>query len=256
MADGETFTLQAGPLHIRLERWRDEFHYASERAVPNRAAPAAGNGNQTTEWKRWICGNGPVTCRLKPLPPPRAVVVRPAMPLQIIPGAAVELFVSIPVWVRVCLTMDDKPTQEISLFEEPTVVLSNSWFGTPVDGELCYASKTRARRRLEELRPDAHLAVCPLTLRNESAEPLIFERLCVRLQYVSLYAGDTHLWTNHGVLDYRGEDSASSLRFADGPPTGDGVPRQLAEPRDTYRRGGAQRALDSIRNMSSRWGVL
>ncbi len=251
MNDGDHCSLEAGPLHIRMERRGDEFHYHSQRAASAEGKKLPEESN-TPEWQRWICGTGSVSCQLKPLTPPRAVIVRPAMPLQIVPGAGVELFVSIPVWVQVCLTLGDHPETAVPLLEEPTVVLSNSWFGLPVDGEPCFALRTRARRRIEELRPDVHLAVCPLTLRNEASEPLAFERLCIRLQHVGIYAGQTHLWTHHGQLVYRGEETVGELKFDEEAPSGDGEVRLLSEPREQVPRGGlAQRAFDSIRNFSN-----
>jgi len=244
-------TRSIGPLQVWVSRWQDECRVAVRRdaldVCGERRPPA--DKPDDIEWHRWI-GNleATVVCTLTPVLPPRPVIVKPAMPLQVLPGERLDLFISIPVWVRLSLK-DESSQKTVDLLEEPTVVLSNSWFGLPVDGELCYALKTRARRRLEDLRPDLHRAVCPLTIRNETANTFGFERLCVRLQYLSLYAGDTHLWTNHGTLVYRGDAHAGGVKFDSGAPALDQASALLSGPREKIQRGGMQRAFDSIKTM-------
>ena len=33
--------------------------------------------------------------------------------------------------------------RQVQVFEEPLAVMSNTWFGDPVNGELCYVLATR-----------------------------------------------------------------------------------------------------------------
>ena len=250
---GDRSRLDVGPVRIWIERIGDEFHYASCRFADGdgalRAEPGEKPGN--TEWNRWICGGKPLKCRVKPLLPPRPLIVRPFMPVQVIPGEAVEFFVSIPVWLGICILPEGQEAGERMLVEEPTVTLSNSWFGLPVDGELCYALKTRARRRLEDLRPDSHLAVCPLTIRNQADRMLTFERLCLRVQHLGVYEGMSHLWTNHGTMLYRGEDAMTGIVFDSGPPARDGAGRLLAPPREAIRHGAMQRAIGTFKTLAT-----
>ncbi len=244
-----TRCLTIGPLTIWLKRQFDELHYAAQVQAPGSALTVPeGTNPEGCEWKRWVCGPGDFHCRIMPVLPPRAVVVRPAMTVQVLPGQSVEFYVSIPVWLALQIEPEG-PATPLTLLEVPTITLSNSWFGTPVDGELCYALKTRARRRLEELRSDVHLAVCPLTLKNSAPGPLIFERLCLRVQHMSLYAGASHLWTNHGRLVYRGEESMTEFTFDDGPPACDAAGQRLAVPRAPVRQGTVLRALHNFKSI-------
>ncbi len=251
MGGDTAVTRRIGPLQVWVSRWQDECRVAIRRdevdAFDERVPPA--DKPDDIEWHRWIGSvEATAACTLTPVLPPRPVVVKPAMPLQVLPGERLDLFVSIPVWVRISLK-DESSRKTVDLLEEPTVVLSNSWFGLPVDGELCYALKTRARRRLEDLRPDLHRAVCPLTIRNETTKTFGFDRLCVRLQYLSLFVGDTHLWTNHGTLVYRGDAHTGGVKFDSGPPALDQASQLLSGPREKTQRGGVQRAFDSIMTM-------
>lgn len=255
--DEQSTEVKVGPLLLRIERHQDELYAAVDR-------PPVFNDDATDTnvaelpppvWRRWVCGEGSVAFRVKPLLPPRPVIVRPVMPFQIVPGAKVDLFVSVPVWVNVCLRKGDSE-EDIALFEEPTVVLSNSWFGLPVSGELCYALKTRARRRLDDLRKDAYLAICPLTLKNDSKNPFMLERLCVNLKAVSMFVGDEHLWTQQGNMVCRDDDKGGKLVFETEPPCWEPSMEKVSEPRDVARKGMAQQALDGLRNVSFRQGWL
>ncbi len=244
-------TRRIGPLQVWVSRWQDECRIAFQRdevdAFEGKPSPACKPDD--IDWNRWVGHVDESTvCTLTPVLPPRPVIVKPAMPLQVLPGERLDLFVSVPVWVRISLKAESS-RKTVDLLEEPTVVLSNSWFGSPVDGELCYALKTSARRRLEDLRQDLYRAVCPLTIRNETGEAFGFDRLCIRVQYLGLYAGDSHLWTNHGTLLYRGDARVDGVKFDPGSPALDQASRLLSGPRETPRRGGVQRAFDSIRTL-------
>ncbi len=236
---------RVGPLLIWLERTGDELHYAFSRKETDYTSPKTPKPDHI-EWSRWVCGEGALDLALTPALPPRPMVVRPAMPLQILPGHHVRFFVSIPVYVAGVLVASDKQ-ERVTAFEEPTVVLSNSWYGKPADGTLCYALRTRARRSLDELRTDPHLAICPLELVNESSKPLLFERILLRSALMGIYRGTHHNWTSVARLLYRGEEPLPECTYALGVPQYDDASVCLAEPKDQVKRKMLGRAMDSIR---------
>ena len=235
-----------GPLSIWLERSGDELHYAFSRKESDLSSPKAPKPEHI-EWSRWVCGKGDLDLRLAPLLPPRPVVVRPVMPLQILPGRNIHFFVSIPVYVAGILAGPDGQNP-VTAFEEPTVILSNSWYGKPADGTLCYALRTRARRSQEELRTDPNLAICPLELVNQSNKPLLFERVLLRSAFLGIYRGAEHIWTSAARLVYRGEEVLPELTYLEGPPAYDNASVCLAPPKDLVKRGMLDRARDSIRD--------
>ena len=71
-------------------------------------------------------------------------------------------------------------TKPFVLKEEPTVVLSNTWFGDPMGGELCYALRTSARRSFDTLRKRPNRAICSVLIKNAFSTPLDFQRLCIK----------------------------------------------------------------------------
>lgn len=249
---GRIHAPRIGPLQLWLAHRGDELHLASRMSDDTDAgaepAPDQPAEADTAAWRRWICGAGPIRIALEPRLPDRPVLVRPAMPVAVLPGEEVAFFVSIPIRVAVLCVRDGGKRHEVC--EEPSVILSNSWFGSPVEGELCYAVKTRARRHLDELRRDAHLAVCPVTIQNSNSRSLTFERLCLRTQSLGIYAGEHHLWTNHGTLVCRGHDGMTAMTFETVPPPYDRAERLLTERREPHKQSRMMRAFGTFKSIS------
>ncbi|MBM4163359.1 MAG: DUF432 domain-containing protein [Lentisphaerae bacterium] len=249
---GKIHAPRIGPLQLWLAHRGDELHLAAglidETDARAEAAPAQPAEADVAAWRRWVCGSRPIQIALEPRLPPRPVIVRPAMPVTVLPGEEVAFFVSIPIRVAVLCVRDGGEPREVC--EEPSVLLSNSWFGPPIEGELCYAVKTHARRHLDELRHDAHLAVCPVTIQNADSHSLTFERLCLRTQSLGIYAGTHHLWTNRGTLVYRGDDHPANITFETTPPPYDRARRLVAEPRKPHKQSRMMRAFGTFKSIS------
>ena len=155
-------------------------------------------------------------------------------------------YVTIPVWVRVAVGEH----AQVTLCEEPTVILSHSWFGAPTAGELCYSLRTSARRTLDTLGRRPHGAVCPVRVQNDAATQLDFQRLCVQTNHLKIYAGRDHMWTNEVKVTYKGEDTPSQIDFAQRSPTGDDVGELITEARAPLTRGFVQKGFDTLKSFT------
>ena len=129
----------------------------------------------------------------------------------------------------------------------PTVPLSNSWFGSFTEGELCYALKTTAKLDRKDLLLHAHRAIFPLEIRNTSNETLNFERLCLRAQYLNIFQGKLRLWTSKGRVSYRGEENWSRIVYARSAPEFDQASSLLGSARETMQRGAILNTFDSFK---------
>ena len=193
-------------------------------------------------WMRWITGDGDAKAELRPVMPDRPVVVRPEMPVSLLPGQTVSLYVGVPLWVR--LSVGTQPAQ---LDELPTVKLSNSWFGEPTEGELCYALHTHP-----DLSPDAlcvvpHRAVCAIQVRNASTDTVTFERICVRCQHMGVFRGGQRYWTNALRLSYLGKGEFSRVVYGSSAPEVAGANATfVTPPRENLRRGLFKRSLGIV----------
>lgn len=159
------FQVQIGPLRLWIKRAGDELLMAVENLPESKAqiqAPilAPVDQEEGLRWSRWTIGESEVI-QLIPVMPDRPVVVRPEVPVKIPTDKEALFFVSIPIWVRVTAG----PEQAI-LCEQPSLILSNIWFGDLMSGELCYSLRSRARRRITDSEPLLNRATCPVQIRN------------------------------------------------------------------------------------------
>lgn len=238
-----------GPWRLWMRRTAHELHAATDREPDEDdhlvAEPVT--APDEAEWRRWLVKGEPGRICLAPGMLDLPLVVRPEAPLRLLTDAEGWVFLRIPVCVRVAL--DD--AGETVLFEEPSVVLSKTWFGDAASGELCYSLRTLARRSLEGEHVPPHRAICPVRIRNSSEEPLDFERLCVRTNYLKVYQGREHLWTNEMRVDFRGENVPSRIEPRSHAPHFEPDAKLLRDSRMPTDRGLLRRSFDTLKNLQS-----
>lgn len=178
-----------------------------------RAADAA--ADTPAEPRRYLCEKTGERIWLIPRLADRPVVMRPLTPLTVAPGAQAEIYVSSPVLVQVAVG-PERVVLEESFAQQP----SDTWFGqSTIAGELCYASRTRARLRPDELPPTNDRAMTAVRITNRGDDPLRIERLALRAPNLDLFAtGGGTLWTEDIALDRAGGDHLTRLTRVDGPP--------------------------------------
>lgn len=154
----------------------------------------------------------------------RDILFRPDEPLLVGAGCRATAWVSSPLWLRV----DWGPAS----VEIPTWRPSDSWFGTPRRGQLCYASASSLRTDSADLPVRAFRARTRLEVLNDGAEPLTLTRVRVPVPQLALYH-DGQNWITDSVEvrhDPRTEAGAAVVRT---PPDGARLvsgPRAPAEP--------------------------
>lgn len=203
---------------IHVERVDQEWHVLSE-VRPTGAADASrtfierSRKPSSSEWRHYLSReSGPVAPQ--PVLPDRALVAKPDRSLTLLAGERAQFFLEIPVWFR----MNAGGERRVRVFEEPLSVLSNTWFGDPVNGELCYALATRLHQGLSSLAPSAWRAVCPMAVTNDSTTDLAFERICLHVRNLAVFRGAERLWTNGLAVLFRGAEQASHIQVSPGAP--------------------------------------
>jgi hypothetical protein len=219
-------------LTVWLKRSGDDWYVAStknDRETPASAIREVKGGKipKDLAFSRWVAGNDRSSAQFIPAMPDRSIVVRPATALKVPAGRDALFFTSIPVWIRVTAGSPEG----ITLCELPSAVLSNTWFGEPTAGELCYALRTRAVRSLEEIETRAYTAVCPITIRNRASRELNFERLCVRVEHLNVYRSADRLWTNELEVQFQGEEQSSQVTIGREAPELAGQPVKVCDAR-------------------------
>lgn len=175
------------------------------------------------------------------------MIVRPAVPIVILPGRWGTFFFRVPLWIRFVSRAEERLT---TMEEVPSRRLTSTWFGDMATGELCYAIEAPLERRLDDLEMSGAFAACEVTVRNTSRERLRFERICVHVEHMRLYEGADRLWTNEVRVSFRGADQVSQLTFLPRPPERAGDAETVSQPRIPPETGLIKRSFALIREIA------
>jgi hypothetical protein len=198
---------------IWVERMDNEWHVLSLaqegwRGTVRREPVARAQKPESSLWRHYLHKEvGPV----QPISilPDKPLVVRPDRALTLLPGQKALFFLEVPVWFRLCTTVP----RRLRIFEEAIMVLSKTWFGDPITGELCYGLATRLHQGMDSVEPSAFLAICPLSIANDSDTDLQFEKICLHVENLSVFRGSRRLWTNKLNVVFRGPEQATQIEI-------------------------------------------
>lgn len=177
-------------------------------------------------WVRWAHKNGRDRVRIVPAFADLPLIVQSEYSLKISPRTTIQVYSRIPIWISIALASDN-----YNLIELPVIKMSKTWFGTPLEGELCYHTTTKARRDLSELKPEPYLVSCPITISNQSSGALDFESFCFRVERLGIYKHNDTLWSDETQITYHGTDQHSDVIMTGKLPEGIDKQMQLAKPR-------------------------
>lgn len=125
-----------------------------------------GSPPEEADVRRFVMSQPADTLAFQPRLVERSVVVRPRVPVFLPPGQQASIFVTTP--LNVALLAGEVLLDEHSIWDPP-----ETWFGrSPVEGELCYASRTSGTRRREELSVAPTRAATEVRLENQGTETL------------------------------------------------------------------------------------
>ena len=250
LESGRQYKAQIGPLILWFERGVDEIHIAVERLEggtvedENVCFVSADDGKQgSLDWKRWIVENSCRQISIFPVMPDRPAVVRPEVPVKIPKDHEALFFVSIPVWAKIIA----EQSKQIVLCQEPSIILSNIWFGDSMSGELCYSLRSRARRQVADAETKPHRAVCPVRIRNSTESLLDVERFCVHVEHLKIYRGARRLWTNEIRISFQGEDAGSKVDYVQKAPEYEHVEDVLSEARIPPKKTLLQKSVGTFK---------
>lgn len=186
---------------------------------------------------RFLLRSGNLPIRLSPLLADRPVVTRPLTSTELLPGENATLLVSTVLWARI-----EIGTQ--TLAELPTLRPSDTWFGPNTrEGELCYASQTRARLHMNNVQVSAFRAVTPVSIRNDGEDNLKLERINVPVPHLTLYCDGTRFWTS-ALSVVREENLATAKLQIEASPPPHAI--TVAPPRRPIRGGVFDRAINLL----------
>ncbi len=201
----------------------------------------------TMEWMRWAFKQKNPGLTITPIFPDRPLVVQPEASFRVAEDAKVRIYIRVPVWVRISLSGSTKTI----LHEIPSVVLSNSWFGDFVEGDLCYWLSSGARRTIEPDPARNYMAICPLILLDRSPEDLNVEKICLRASNLSIYEADGQLWSDETTITYKGKTEVSQVDVSGKAPKEAASAKCISEPRVKSKKSFSARTFASFKDLST-----
>lgn len=220
---GKSGRFRIGPLTLTITRLKHEWHAAREIAdqpsttssveIPIDAVTPSPNAIIS----RYATNRDREELNLWPVLPDRHVVTRPEQALTILPRQELTIYVGSPLWIRL---EEEGGDDDKLLADLPAQPPKETWWGlTPREGELCYASRTYGRLRLEEAARYPHRVMTAVAIDNSANAPLVIERLNLPVPRLSVYAAeDGRLWTETITLARSEVDEMAELRLGKTPP--------------------------------------
>lgn len=197
------------------------------------------------DWSRWAVEKEEIKIRVLPVFPDRSVVVKPELSFRLTEGARARIFIRVPIWIRIELIAKLPET----LLELPSAILSNTWFGSFVEGELCYWISSGARRKIEQDPDRPYLAICPIQIIDATNEELMIEKLCLRVQNLSMFYNGRQLWSDHTIIYYKGKTATSQIEVAHVAPKEAPKSKLVSKPRIVLKKGIATRTFSTLRDL-------
>ena len=247
---GETGRWHIGPLTLLLRRleqeWQIGWHSTEntegdsnhwEFSVTDQA-PA-----DEKEFERYVFKRTEPQVVLVPTLGDRPLVMRPAAKLFIPPGQQATLFIGLPLWAKVMIGK-----QAITLKEVPLLRPSDTWFGpSTLDGQLCYATRSQGRLRLEELSRRVHRAITPLVVQNQDDELMPVERISLPVVNLPLFGeADGMLWTPTVTMVREQGGDTAALKIGSAAPRHAMRSKLIAEPREKPDKRTMVQALGTL----------
>lgn len=209
----QTVCLQYNHCHLWLKKANQELWVAHEYFLEEEV-DACAPPKELSNWRRWALKNEATHFTLQPRMPDMSVVVRPDADFYLMPGAEVRIYVYVPVWLRVKLVVNE----DLNIVKIPSEILSKTWFGSHLEGELCYWVSSNAVRAHPEEDGQPNLCVCPVQIKNTSNEKLLVSKFCLRVKFLSIYLKGTQLWSNETKVFYKGPEEISDIKISSTPP--------------------------------------
>lgn len=234
---------ELGPLQLWCKIVHDDFWIAYQHQKSEKEAEEGRVEPPEEAWSRWALKEAYERIRISPLFPDLPVVVKPEAPFILTPRAGAKVYVRCPLWIRLELAGKDN----LTIKEIPAVVLSKTWFGEFTDGELCYWISSAARRQIEVDPDRPFLAICPIQITNQSEEELIVEKICLRVEGLSLFDSEGQLWAGKTKIAYRGSNILSQVEAAGKPPAEASKGKLITPPRNPAGKKFAEKTFASLK---------
>ena len=221
------------------EIWLDYRYLPQGQAIdPSYSEPT----DEDYSWQRWTIPGKQKELQLGPIFPDLPILVTPEFPFRMVPGVTTTIYVRVPVWVE--LLIGDSRVTAI-----PSVVLSKTWFGHFLEGELCYWISSGARKAINPDPERPYMAICPIQIRNTADIELQVEKICLRVEQLDLYSHENQLYGNETRMIYKGVSTTSEVQVSRGAPKAAPKAKQITPARLPQSRSMTARTFSTLKEI-------
>jgi hypothetical protein len=184
---------------------------------------------------------------LTPILPDYPLVIKPQIPLSILPGMVMHPYIEVPLFLNVGV---GKQEMEYCLVEFPLHRLSKSFFGNPENGEISYFLESPLHEEIDLCRDEEDVAYSPITIKNRSNQVLNFERMILRVPNLNLYSNSQSVFTSPVEIEFRGQEQISLMKIRQSPPKIDNL-NLVSKPRKPIDKSILKRSFYFMKSIYS-----
>lgn len=203
LAEERAGLVRLGQLRCWLARAEREWAVGQEAVTDGAAADIAQVPFEVVPgdlvWRRTAFTVAPRDFQFAPVVPDRPVVIRAAEEVHLPGRESLRLFASFPVTLEARVLAADKPVG-LGILEQ--VHLSDTWLGTPKDGQLGYSIPVPAQFEADHLPQRQDWTVVSVTFANDSRETLPVRTFALRPLEVPLFSGPDRLYGGDVHIQY------------------------------------------------------
>ncbi len=238
-----------GPLKLWIKRLAKEFdivfehsHDSEDRAILIEV-PFQGKLPVKENTFRFSFNNSYDCLSFSPSLPNRALVFRPENPFYVIGGESTTIYVSSGLWLNIKCTEDNK-----NILEIPIVKLTDTWFGEdPTSGEVCYASRTKAKLELDDMKIYQYRFLTKINIVNQSDEPIKLARIKLPSKFLSLYMNAQGMIVTDTITVIK-SDSKGGFKLEFHPPEKEdfGTIEKIVPAKETFQKNILSKTLSRV----------
>jgi len=238
---GETALLPCNEIILGIKREKEGWFI---RVFEENTAPDAMKAENIAEGEYFQSGKS------------NSIVISPALQYKplvfkgnkmvIAPHQRMTFFIKIPVVLQVYFS---KAQEENLLKEVPSRRLSDTWFGDPDSGVPAFSVGSDYSLSFSDIKVSEYEAICPISILNDWDQTLEVQRLIIKADNMTLYKNNNLLVTSVVKLEYKGQDSISSVAYGTSKQYHGENPETIAKPRTTDLKGLLKANFHFIRNI-------
>ena len=237
-------------LWVAVERGdevRDDEEFTEKAKSIEKEESAGAEVEDEKAWSRWVLNTNEPEIEIHPAFQELPLVVRPEYPIRMVSGSEAKFYTRVPIIMQII----DLAENGLKITEVPSIPLVRTWFGTFLSGEMAYWLKTTARREISKDMFKSHLCICPIVIKNNSDEELHVEKLCLRVDRLSIFKDNStnQLWSDQMKIECKGQDNYSDL-VVSGKQPDEVIDGQLVgKPRNPLKKGIAEKTFNIIHEL-------